>query len=204
MRPAGLLILGFGGHARSVADVALAGGIEHLRFVDANARPGETLAGFPVAPRLDCPLPEGWLIFPAAGDNGLRADQVSAVADPKLLHTLISPRAYIGLLAAVGRGTLVGHQAHLGPMSVIGAGCIINTGAIVDHESTVGDYCHISVNSTIAGRCRIGKRSFIGAGAIVIDGMDIGDDITVGAGSVVVRSLQDPGTYVGNPARRLR
>jgi sugar O-acyltransferase (sialic acid O-acetyltransferase NeuD family) len=204
MGPAGLVILGFGGHARSVADVALAAGIENLRFVDPNAKPGEVLAGFPAASRLEGPMPGGWLLFPAAGNNALRADQVSAVADQKLLHTLVSPRAYTGLLATVGRGTLVAHHAHLGPMTVVGIGCIVNTGAIVDHESTVGDFSHISVNATIAGRCRVGRRSFVGAGAIVIDGVSIGDDITIGAGSVVVRSLSDPGVYVGNPARRLR
>src|SRR5205823_732685 len=115
-----LVVLGFGGHARSVADVALAGGIENLRFVDPNARPGETLAGFPVSRRLDGPLPEGWLLFPAAGDNALRADQMSAIADKALAHTLISPRAYVGLLAKIGRGTLVAHHAHLGPMSIVG------------------------------------------------------------------------------------
>jgi sugar O-acyltransferase (sialic acid O-acetyltransferase NeuD family) len=202
--PTGLVILGFGGHARSVADVALAAGIENLRFVDPNAKPGETLAGFPVCSLLDDPVPQGWLLFPAAGDNVLREQQIAAVADETLLHTLISPRAYAGLSAKIGRGTLVAHQAHLGPMSIVGTGCIINTGAIVEHESTIGDYCHISVNATIAGRSRIGKRGFVGAGATVIDGIDIGDDITIGAGSVVVHSLREPGIYVGNPARRLR
>lgn len=204
MVPVGLVILGFGGHARSVADVAIAAGIQHLRFVDPNAKPGEILAGFPVVPRLDGPVAKGWLLFPAAGDNALRASQVAALADQDLLHTLASPRAYMGLSAMVGRGTLVAHHAHLGPMSVVGMGCIINTGAIVEHESRVGDFCHISVNATIAGRSRVGNRSFVGAGAIVIDGIDIGDDITIGAGSVVVHSLADPGVYVGNPARRLR
>jgi len=68
----GLVILGFGGHARSVADVALAAGVENLLFVDANAKPGETLAGFPVSQRLDGPMPQAWLVFPAAGDNALR------------------------------------------------------------------------------------------------------------------------------------
>jgi UDP-N-acetylbacillosamine N-acetyltransferase len=38
----GLLILGFGGHARSVADVAIASGITQLCFIDANAKPNES------------------------------------------------------------------------------------------------------------------------------------------------------------------
>ena len=30
------------------------------------------------------------------------------------------------------------------------------------------------------------------------------DDVVIGAGSVVTKDITEPGTYVGNPARRLR
>jgi len=42
-----LLILGFGGHARSVADVALSSGMPCLRFYDVSARVGEQFNDFP-------------------------------------------------------------------------------------------------------------------------------------------------------------
>jgi UDP-N-acetylbacillosamine N-acetyltransferase len=203
MIPEGLVVLGFGGHARSVADVAIATGIARLRFVDPKAKRGEKLAGFPVVSRLKGPIPESWSYFPGAGDNARRESQMASLADERLIFTLISPRAYIGLGATVGCGTLVAHHTHLGPMANVGRGCIINTAAIVEHECRVGDFSHISVNATIAGRSRIGKRVFVGAGAIVIDRIEIGDNITIGAGSVVIRSLLQPGVYAGNPAKRI-
>lgn len=203
--PRGLLILGFGGHARSVADVALAAGVTTLCFVDANARDGENFHGFPVLPRWDAPLPEGWAAFSAAGDNTRRQRQITDIeAAGWPLATLVAPSASIGLGSHIAPGCFIGQQAHVGPEARIGKGCIINSGAIVEHESVVGDCTHVAVNATVAGRCRIGRLNFIGAGATVIDGVEVADEVTLGAGGVFQRSIDSPGVYVGVPARRLR
>jgi UDP-N-acetylbacillosamine N-acetyltransferase len=200
----GLIILGFGGHARSVADVALSLGIKRLHFFDENARPGENFLGHPVTSTLDFSLLGMWAVFPASGDNLKRATQVKWAKENNLpLFTLVSERATIGLGASVGEGSFVGHHAHLGPMSAVGVGCIINTGAVVEHECLIDEFTHVSVNTVIAGRSTVGRRCFIGAGATVIDGISVADDITVGAGGCVLRSLSDAGIYVGVPARRV-
>lgn len=205
MIPRGLLIIGFGGHARSVADVALDLGIAELAFIDAQARPGEQFAGFSARQEMPPELPEGWLAFPAAGDNGARAQQIADLSSRGFpVCTLVSKRAYVGVGAAIGEGAYVAHGAHLGPDARVGRGTIINTGAVVDHESTIGDFTHVSVNTTIAGRCRIGSYVMVGAGATVIDRTSVGDNIVVGAGSTVIRNIAEPGVYVGCPVRRTR
>ena len=202
MTPDTLIVLGFGGHARSVADVALAAGVGSLVFVDANARRGEAFAGF--AAITDCPpLTATSAVLPAAGDNRARELQLEAFAGRAQLYTLVSPRAQVGFEAQLGRGVFVAHLAHVGPAAVIRDGCIVNTGAVIDHESMIGRCTHVSVNATVAGRCTIGDRVFLGAGAVVIDGITIADDVTVGAGAAVVCDLREPGTYVGVPARKL-
>lgn len=198
----GLLVLGFGGHARSVADVALACGIPGLLFVDSHARPGEQFREFPVVKDLPDELPEGWLCFPAAGDNRRRQAQVELVRGRGWpLATLVAPTATVGVGANVSPGSFVAHHAHIGPMAGVGEGALINTGAIVEHECTIGDYVHISVHATVAGRSRIGDFCFICAGATVIDGVEVGPDVVVGAGGVVVKDLCAPGVYVGVPCR---
>jgi len=197
----GIYFLGFGGHARSVADVALAVGVNDMIFVDARARPGETFAGFATLTSLPVPLAAGWTLFPAMGENLAR--KAAFGHHDHMPPKLISPTATIGILAEVGPGTLVGHHAHIGPAAVIGRGVIINTGAVVEHECQVGDFSHISVNATVAGRTRIGSNVFVGAGATVIDKISICDDVIVGAGATVVDHILTPGTYVGTPARLL-
>lgn len=204
MMYAGVAILGFGGHARSVADVALSLGVKQLYFADNEARTDEEFAGFPAIRELEVPLLEGWAVFPAAGDNERRRGQVEFALRAGLpLATLVSKSAYIGCESCVGLGGLVGNNVSLGPAVRIGIGSIINTSAVIDHESVIGDFTHVSINSTVAGRCRIGNGVFVGAGAIVIDGVSITDHVIIGAGSVVIRDIDEPGVYVGVPARRL-
>ncbi|TPJ33852.1 acetyltransferase [Mesorhizobium sp. B2-6-5] len=197
----GLFILGFGGHARSVGDIALSSGFDDLLFVDEQARTGEEFAGFPAVAVLPSNAAGvGWLMFPASGDNTRRRAQCESALLP--LATLVAPTATVGRQCEIGQGSLIGHQAHMGPLTKIGRGVIINTGAVVDHECVIGDFSHISVNATVAGRCRIGVQVLVGAGAAVIDGISICDNVIVGAGATVVRDIEVPGVYTGTPARR--
>jgi len=200
----GLVILGFGGHARSVAAVALASGTTSLLFVDENAKEGEAFLGFPAIRRLDGAIDSGWSCMPAAGDNLLRQKQVAfAEANGWPLATVVANDATIHFDAVLGPGCFVGHHAHVGPSAQVAKGCIINTGAIVEHESVVGEFSHVSVNAVVAGRSRLGSLVFLGAGATVIDSVSIAGHITIGAGATVVEALVVPGTYAGCPARRI-
>ncbi len=199
-----LLILGFGGHARSVADVALACGYDELLFVDANAAPNEHFLDHPVQTSLQG-LDESWVeAFAASGNNQQRSSQHQSILRSGMQPVcLVSPLATIGVGSVIRPGCFVGHHAHIGPMTSIGHACIINTGAMVEHEARVGDYSHVSVNSTLAGRSRLGSFSMLGAGATMIDGVSVTDEVTIGAGAVVIASIELSGTYVGVPAYRL-
>lgn len=200
----GLVIFGFGGHARSVADVALACGCTSIMFIDENPRDGETFLGHPVLRTMPDVFPAGWRCFAAFGDNRRRARQVASMLEAGLpLTTVIAPTATIGAGATIGTGSFIAHHAHIGPQATVGKGVIVNTGGVVEHDCTVGDFVHVSVNSTLAGRSRLGDLVFLGTGATVIDNVSIGKGIVVGAGGVVVESLEMPGTYVGVPVRRL-
>lgn len=199
-----LVIMGFGGHARSVADIALACGYGDLIFVEPSAFLGENFMGHRVVRSLD-ELGSSWSeAFAASGDGKLRGEQCEAIASAGLsLVSLVSPLASIGAGSKISDGCFVGHHAHIGPMACIGVGCIINTGTIVEHEAVVGDFSHVSVNAVIAGRSRIGKLVMIGAGATVLDGVNVVDGVTIGGGGLVHRSIDVPGVYGGVPVHAL-
>lgn len=198
----GLVIFGFGGHARSVADIAISVGFSRLIFIDRQARNDETLWSFPVRSCFDGPPQRDWQVFPAAGDNQKRAAQLAFMRERSWpIATLVAASSTVSSTATIGPGCLIAHHAHVGPLSAIGAGCILNTSSVVDHESRIGDCAHISVNATVAGRCTIGNLVFLGAGATVIDRVNIADSAVIGAGGVVNRSLASPGTYVGVPVQ---
>jgi sugar O-acyltransferase (sialic acid O-acetyltransferase NeuD family) len=198
----GLIILGFGGHARSIADVALSIGFKSLIFIDENAKEGETFLGFKVLRDLPEDIPDNWLFMPAAGDNQKRQNQVQFIHSiQKSIAKIISKSATVGYGAKLSAGCFVAHHAHIGPMSSIGCACIVNTGAVIEHECVVDDFSHLSVNSVLLGRSTLGKFVFLGAGTTVINGISISDQVTIGAGGVVVKSIYKSGVYVGIPAK---
>lgn len=198
----GLRVYGFGGHARSIADVASALGIQQIVFADANAGDDEMFLGFAVVKTFDDSLPHGWECFAAAGDNRKRSAQLEHIhAQGWPLATIISPTATVGVGATIGAGTFLGHHSHVGPRATIGQSCILNTGCIVEHDCVVGDFSHVSVNATLARRSRLGSFVFLGAGATIIGRCSVPDGTVCGAGAVVTRSLAVSGTYVGVPAR---
>jgi len=200
-----LVVLGFGGHARSVADVAMACGFSEILFVDANAMPGEDFCGYSVVREIPKELSGDWSFFPGAGNNeSRRALLLLAQSAGYKIPSIVSPSATVGAGATISTGCFVGHHAHIGPRTRLGLGCLINTGAVVEHDCTVGDYAHISVNATVAGGCKLGSCCFIGAGATVIDRIQITDNVQLGAGGVIVRAITTAGVYAGVPAKFLR
>lgn len=195
-----LVIIGCGGHARSIADVALYNGYKKLIFIDEHARENETILGFDVIN--DFTLLETLNQFIIGiGDNIKRETNFS---NYMCKIKLISNDAYIGKQANIDYGVFVGHNVYIGPLAYIGMNTIINTHAIVEHECIIGKHSHISINATIAGRCKIGDNVFIGAGAIVKDGIEVCSHVTIGSGAVVIENITKPGIYVGIPAKKIK
>lgn len=192
-----LVLLGCGGHARSVADVILFNNPnQRLVFVDDNANADETIWGFPVVKV----LPEdATAIHIALGSNQARK-RLYAEHNPK---SVISEKAHFGKNALIGEGCFVAHLAYVGPDVTVGNATILNTACVVEHEVRIGSFCHIAPNATICGRVTMGDCVWVGVGAIIKEGVTIASNVTIGAGAVVVADITTVGTYVGVPAKRL-
>jgi len=120
------------------------------------------------------------------------------------LPVIVSPHAYVSRSALVGAGTIVMHNVVVNAEAQIGVNCILNTGALIEHEAVTGDHCHISTYAILNGQCTVGSRTFIGSRTVLANNISIPDDTLVSAGSVVLRTLEQPGTYIGNPLRKIR
>jgi sugar O-acyltransferase (sialic acid O-acetyltransferase NeuD family) len=118
--------------------------------------------------------------------------------------TLIHPMSFISPSARVGAACQILALAFLGAAASIGDAVILNAHASVDHECRLGDAVYVGPGAVLAGEVQIGTSSFIGAGAIVLPGIRIAADVIIGAGAVVTENIEEPGTYVGVPARRTR
>ena len=210
---AALLLLGAGGHARVVAETALATGrFSHISFLDDRCTGPSQLPdqlGWPVIGPITSALdPQIRQKFPAAlvaiGNATVRLQWLPRLAAAGYeLPVVIHPTAWISPSAHLGAGSVVFAQASIQAQAVLGSGAIINTGCSVDHDAQLGNGVHICPGARLAGEVQVGDRSWIGIGASVIQQICIGADVTVGSGASVVRDLPDGVTAVGVPARVL-
>lgn len=196
-----IVIIGCGGHSRSVADVILASDPEaNMVFVDDNAGENESVLGFSLVKKFPV---LGQRCFVAIGDNAERKSMMLQLADKEII-SVVSSKAHIGFQAKLGRGCFVANFCQVGPEASIGEGSIVNTGSVVEHEVQVGSYCHVGPNATISGRCKIGDLVFLGVGATIKNYISVCPEVVIGAGAVVVKDITEPGVYAGCPARRIR
>lgn len=202
-----LILIGGGGHCRSVIDAAESAGMTIAGILDAPSLKGTSCLGYPVVGTDDdIPL--------LAADHDFIVT-LGSVADPSrriALHKIveaaggslakvIASTARVSSHASLGDGTVVLHQATVNAGARVGSGCIINTASNIEHDVTVGDYCHVSTGAMVNGGCSMGARCFIGSGAVIIHGVSIAPGTVIGAGATVCSDIDIPGVYVGVPAR---
>ncbi|SEA44383.1 NeuD/PglB/VioB family sugar acetyltransferase [Alkalimonas amylolytica] len=194
-----LIVLGAGGHARSV--LALLNSLQRPvhAVLDPAAQPGETIMGVPVLAELALTAP----CVLAVGDNQRRAVLFKQHQQWVLADALIHPSALLDATATLGKASQVLALAYIGPMARLGLNCLVNTRAVMEHESCLGDHSHLSVGAVLLGRAQVGAYCFIGAGAVIKDGVSLCDGVVVGANAFVNVDITEPGTYVGTPIRRL-
>jgi sugar O-acyltransferase (sialic acid O-acetyltransferase NeuD family) len=185
-----LLIIGTGGHGRSVAElVLLRGDYELAGFLDDAAKPGQRMWGFPVwgttsllgecSDRVDA-------VFVAIGNNALReALHQRAHAHGLALATVIHPAASVSSRAEVGQGCAIMAGAVVGTGARLGEGTIVNCGAVVDHDCTVEPFGHLGVNAGMAGGSVLGRRAWLPVGAALAYGAKVAADRVLQPGEVV-------------------
>ena len=99
------------------------------------------------------------------------------------LPSIISPYAYVSPHASIDEGSVVMHHAIINAAAKVGKNCIINTKALLEHDVVVEDHTHISTNAILNGNVCVKANSFVGSSAIAKEGVVI--DGFIKAGSLV-------------------
>ncbi len=193
-----LVLLGAGGHCKSVLDAALCSN----QFSEIVITDPVTLVGTKV---LGCKVVGTDEVLPKLFNEGFTqafitvgSIQNSAVRRKLVclatkigftFPVIIDPSAVISRFAKIGEGTFIGKNTVVNAGTKIGKHCIINTGAILEHDCSVGAYSHVSVGSILCGGVTLGSGVFVGAGSTVIQLTTISDNAIIGAHSIVLENV---------------
>ena len=201
-----LVLVGGGGHCKSVIEAAESAGYNILGVLDMPEEVGKEILSTKVIGTDDD--------IPAYVDKAEFVITVGFIKNPatriKLynrikeaggkLATIVASTAHVSKYAEVGEGTVVLHQAFVNADAKVGCNVILNNFVNIEHDAVIGDQCHISTGAMINGECKVGNNCFIGSQSVLANCITVGDDIIVGAGSFVRKSITEKGIYSGNPA----
>ena len=155
-----ILLVGGGGHCRSVLDSLLsAGGYDDIGIIDPRTSGGSAPMNIPVLGG-DSDLPRlfaaGWthaaVTLGSVGNPARRRTLYRMLKDIGFsLPVIADPSAVIGRETTLGEGVFIGKGAVVNSGVQIGPCAIINTGALVEHDCVVGAFAHIGPGGVLCG-----------------------------------------------------
>lgn len=192
MKP--LILLGGGGHCKSVIDAAESAGHIILGILDTPDKAGEDVLGYRIIGTDDN--------IPDYADKAEFVITVGQIKSNTIRHkiaekvikaggyfaTIIASDAYVSKHAEIGAGTVVLHKAFVNAGAKVGKNCIINTMANIEHDAQIGDFCHISTGAMVNGETKVGHDTFVGSGSTLYNCITITENSILPAGSVVRKS----------------
>lgn len=206
MIPRDLILVGGGGHCKSVIEAAESTGARIAGILDTAENVGKKVLGYNIIGTDDL-IPE-WV------DRADFLVTVGHIKDAsvriKLHHkirtagghlaTLVASTAHVSKYAVIGEGSVIMHQAMVNADAKIGMGCIINTFANIEHDAVIGDYCHISTGAMVNGNCVVGEGTFLGSQSVMVNGVSVTGGCVIAAGAMVRKNILRKGVYSDNPA----
>jgi len=198
-----LLIVGAGGHAKVVCDLAKKY-YKNIVFADDN-QVGKVLGCEIIGNIEKVKSGEKCDFIVAVGNNQVREKLFNEFIELGFTPiSLVHPSATIGEDVQIGVGSVVFAGAVINACAKIGVGSIINTMASVDHDCEIGEFNHLAPSCHFAGTVKTGKACFFGIGSSVVNNISVCDQVVVGAGATVIVEIETSGTYIGVPARKIK
>ena len=199
-----LLIIGCGGHAKVVTDIAKSCGISDFYYQDSNLKHNKFLGVDVFHDEIN--NYKGYF-FVAIGNNFLR-EKITLnflKKNPNSINkTLIHPSSIISDNCSIGDGVVIMPLCVVNSCSRIGNGVIINTKSSLDHDNFLRDFSSIAPGVTTGGNVEIGSKSAISIGAVVRNNIKIGSNSIIGAASFVNNDMPDNCIAYGTPAKIIK
>lgn len=133
-----------------------------------------------------------------------RAAMIEAIKKANLQPvSIISPHARISSGVQIGAGTVVAHNVILAVDSIVGEHCMLNNASQLGHDACLAQNVTLAPLAFVAGECQIGENALVGPSTSVLQGVRIGRGSIVGVGATVARSLGEDKVVLPNPSRQV-
>ncbi len=199
-----VIIIGASGFGKQTADIVLNNRDNVIGFLDDNPETVEFFHRPVLGKTTDFAQFSDCEFVISIGNADIRERIADMMGNAKW-YTAIHPKAVVSPYDVnIGDGCVVLSGAVIDPGVTIGKHSLINCNAVVAHDCNIGNYCHISVGTNIAGMVNIGDKTWVGIGSSVSNNLRISGGCMIGAGAVVVKDIEESGTYVGVPAKKIK
>lgn len=202
-----IVVIGSGGHARSVADALLDQKEYEVVGVISSAK--EDWDGYRGIPWIGddsaakkireqgCSLAALGIGF-MGGSSRLREELVGYYeAEGFAFPPVIDPTSVLSSGAVVGKGVFLGKGSIVNANASVEDYAIINSGTLVEHDCVVGAFSHVAVRACLCGEVSIGEHTLIGANATILQQKKVGSFAIVGAGTLVIADVPDGAKAMG-------
>ena len=115
-------------------------------------------------------------------------------------NVFVGPFVEIQGNVVIGANSRIQSHSFICSNTIIGHDCFIGHGVMFVNDKFKGGMRANGDNSKIL-RTKIGNNVLVGSGVTLLP-VEICSGVTIGAGSVVTKSIDKPGIYFGNPARK--
>jgi sugar O-acyltransferase (sialic acid O-acetyltransferase NeuD family) len=187
-------IIGAGGHAREVMAQI---GAALTCFVDDQYVSNDTkpLSEFD---------PSEYEVMVAVADSRDRYEIVKRLPSGTKFFSFIHPTALLMKNdIEIGQGSFIGAYSILTTNIRIGNHAILNRANQIGHDCLIGDYFSAMPGSILSGNVTVRDCVYIGNNSSIKEKISVSNDVIIGMNSGVIKNIDEPGVYVGTPARKI-
>ena len=137
-------------------------------------------------------------------NNVIQGNRIKIIEPVNLYGCQLKDDVFVGPFVEIQNNVTVGERTRIQSHSficsnvTIGADCFIGHGVMFTNDKFTDRKLSKDFLPT-----KLGNKVYVGSNSTILP-ISICDDVVIGAGSVVTKDIIQPGTYAGNPARKLK
>ena len=149
--------------------------------------------------------PTKYEVMVAVGNTVDRANIVKKLPKETTYFTYIHPTAQ--LLSndiRIGEGSFIGANCVLTYNIKIGNHAILNRAVHIGHDCRIGHYFSAMPGSIVSGDVTIFDAVYLGNNVSIKEKLTIQSLVNIGTNAAVVKNIEEAGTYVGVPTKKIK